>query len=128
MSTYESQLHETDYFIYSNKFARNHGIGTNKLNYKYTDPNNFASILLDQTNSKVSPFYAFMTKMHNGFPAISVSTSGDNSVLLTDNSGKKVKESSLTRKQKKLYHEYKLIQYDIVSGNNYLSKSFYEVN
>lgn len=128
MNTYESELHETDYFVYSNKFARSHGIGTKKLNYQYTDPNNFASILLSQTNSKVTPFYAFMTEKQNKFPAISVSTKNNNSILLTNNSGETVSFSNLNTKQKTLYHEYKLIQYDIVSGNNYLAKSFFSGN
>lgn len=127
MSKYETQLHETDYFIYSNNYARNHGIGNKKLNYKYTNPNNFASILLAQTNSKVSPFYAFMTIMQNKMPAISVSSTENSKVSLVDNNGKRLKLSQLNSKQKKYYQEYKLIQYDIVAGKHYLTNSFFQI-
>ncbi len=62
-----------------------------------------------------------------GFPAISVSNSSNNSILLTDNKGNQVYFKDLSEKQRKIYHEYKLIQYDIVSGNNYLTKSFFNI-
>lgn len=118
-------LHETDYFIYSNKKAREMGAHNIKQNGNYVAPTSFIPMVFDQTDSKVSPYIAFLTTIFNKMPAMSndssldtVGNATDNTnTIFTDQNGNKVQ---LDDKQKKLYHEYQLIQYDMTVGKGYL--------
>ncbi len=122
-------LHETDYFIYSNKYAREHEGATKKLNYSVTDPSQFTSLAMTQTNSKVSAYYAMMNDVTKKLPAMSVnlnaSDTDTNRALMVNEQGKQVSASSLSAKQKKLLRDYQLIQYDTVSGKHYLGDDFF---
>lgn len=122
-------LHETDYFIYSNKYAREHEGAAKKLNYSVTDPSQFTSLAMMQTNSKVSAYYAMMNDVTKKLPAMSVNLnateSDTNRALMVNEQGKQVNASSLSAKQKKLLRDYKLIQYDTVSGKHYLGDDFF---
>ena len=72
-------LHLTDYFIWSNKKARenkqkednssdnnarNNNANKNKVKDSYSSPNFFISQVASHTNSKVSPYIAFLTRLH----------------------------------------------------------------
>ena len=113
--------HETDYFIYQNKAAREKSKAkTNQNQRAYASPSDFPALALAATNSKLTPFYALQTKVTKELPAFANYTRGK----FVDNNGHTLKTKDLTKKQKKLLHEFKLVQYDLSSGEHYLSKSF----
>lgn len=119
MSKYGIPLHETDYFIYNNQSHKL--VHSNKI----VSPYAFSALALKVDNIKVSPYYALITKIYEDLPAMTVnpSTSETNSLngsnIFVSQSGKKIKESSLSKKQKKLLHDYRLIQYDLTAGKQY---------
>lgn len=95
--------YETDYFIWSN-------FETEKLNYPLVTSSNFPALLLGVTNSKVSPYYALLTKVL------------DESVLV---------DKALTKEQEEIKKELAIIQYDITLGKGYImkkDKSFFELD
>ena len=69
---------------------------------------------LEQTDSKVTPYQALLTKIYIKLPTFSLDSTGQsNNVQFINNIGRK---TSLSEKQKKLWKEYKLIQYDQTNG------------
>lgn len=119
MDKYPIQLHETDYFVYSNQ--------THKLSYtnRLVSPYSFSALALSAGNYKVTPYYALVTKVTNDLPAMTINPANTqtNSIngtnIFVKQNSKEIKYKNLSKKQKKLYHEYQLIQYDIVAGNQY---------
>lgn len=93
-SSNKNNKYQTDYFIWSN-------FKTQKLNYSLVNSSDFTAELLEHTNSKVSPYYALLTE-----------------VLKNASVDKK----NLTKKQKKIAEDLKLIQYDITLGKSYILK------
>lgn len=87
---------ETDYFIWSN-------YPTEKLDYPYVNSSDFPALVLKQTNSKVSPYYALLTKVLD----------------LKDRFGK----------EERVSQELKLIEYDLILGKGYLldDKTFFSI-
>lgn len=124
------KLHETDYFIYSNKYARNHGSHNFYNNTNYVSPNDFIAMVAKQTNSKVNWYQALLTDVYEKLPAITINTnepttnSYNTSSEFISRNGKIIKKSSLTKKQKKILHDYQLIQYDVTAGKHYTSRYF----
>ena len=117
------EARETDYFIYSNKYARQHGAKDLK-HVKYVSPIDFIALTAEQTNSKVSPYYALLTEIQKELPTIKVYAynNGKNPVFV-NKKGKTIKYKQLTKKQKRLYDDLKLVQYDLTTGNQYLYKT-----
>ena len=117
------EARETDYFIYSNKYARQHGAKDLK-HVKYVSPIDFIALTAEQTNSKVSPYYALLTEIQKELPTIKVYAynNGKNPVFV-NKKGKTIKYKQLTKKQKRLYNDLKLVQYDLTAGNQYLYKT-----
>lgn len=117
------EARETDYFIYSNKYARQHG-AKNLKHVKYVSPIDFIALTAEQTNSKVSPYYALLTEIQKELPTIKVYAynNGKNPVFV-NKKGKTIKYKQLTKKQKRLYNDLKLVQYDLTAGNQYLYKT-----
>lgn len=123
-------LHETNYFIWSNKAS--YVIDNGKLpasESAYTSPNFFMAEAAEQTNSKVSPYLAFLTQLHTQIaaiePAIADTQQTWNSLpageaLYLNSSGQQITTNMLTSEDKTLLEQYKLIQYDITCGKNYL--------
>ena len=124
MTKYNVAQHETDYFIYSNKYARQHNYGTKKLtdSTQVIDPNGFIPLALKQMKQKVTPYYALLTRVQEELPAMAKNSVGTSENLYVDDHGVQVKSKDLTDKQKQLLHDYQLIQYDLTAGKNY-SKS-----
>ncbi|MDO4912584.1 MAG: sulfatase-like hydrolase/transferase [Lactobacillus sp.] len=121
ISEYPIKLHSTLYFIYSNKYARKHG-AVQKLdhNTNFVNTSDFIAMMLEQTNSKVTPYEALLTKVHNELPAITINYDGKNGYELIDqNTGEKVDRSSLNDDQKALIKDYEMVQYDISAGKAY---------
>lgn len=88
----ESQ-YQTDYFIWNNK-------KNTKLNYPYVNSSDFIAMLLAATDSKVTPYQALLTQVLNYAS---------------------VDKKELTAQQKEIANDLKLIEYDIISGRNYIS-------
>lgn len=117
-------MHQTDYFIYSNKVARKQGAIKLKKHTNYVGPNNFIAMTLEQTNSKVTPYQALLTKVWHDLPAFSVDSTGTSTnPQFINEKGKKISFNSLSKKQRSLWHDYVLVQYDLTAGKNYLKNT-----
>ena len=120
-------LHLTDYFIWSNKASSSQG---NKASdAAYSSPNFFVAQAADHMNAKVSPYLAFLTEMHSKIAAMEPPVvnkiqgwdripEGQNIYL--DQNGNPMSTDDFDKETKQLLAEYKLIQYDITAGKNYL--------
>ncbi|MEQ9809562.1 LTA synthase family protein [Streptococcus jiangjianxini] len=88
---------KTDYFIWAN-----HNKNNNIINHSEIRSNDFPALLFKVTNSKVSPYYALLTK----------------ALPNKENKVNKISQEDL-----------KLIQYDLTVGNNYLKNypDFFEI-
>lgn len=123
-------LHLTDYFIWSNKASSSQG---NKASdAAYSSPNFFVAQAADHMNAKVSPYLAFLTEMHSKIAAMEPPVvnniqgwdripEGQNIYL--DQDGKPMAEKDLDAETKQLLADYRLIQYDITAGKNYLKST-----
>ena len=121
-------LHLTDYFIWSNKASSSQG---NKASdAAYSSPNFFVAQAADHMNAKVSPYLAFLTEMHSKIAAMEPPVvnkiqgwdripEGQNSYL--DQNGNPMSTDDFDKETKQLLADYKLIQYDITAGKNYLT-------
>lgn len=123
-------LHETDYFIYSNKYARKHGAKIKLAKATgLVAPNDFPAMVAEQTNSKVNGYLALLTKVKDELPAMSTNpklnaTNNYNTMVsFVTKQGKILKSEQLTKKQQELYHDYQLVQYDMTAGKQYLLKN-----
>lgn len=100
-------LRETPLFVYTN-------FETKKVDLETISPIFFANSLLDISNTKVTPFYALMTELQTEIHVYE-------RTMLIDSSDKKITKKDLTTKQKQLIEDYKLIQYDVIEGENYFN-------
>lgn len=91
--------YQTDYFIWSNFDAP-------KLNYPLVNSSDFSAMVFEQTNSKVSPYYALLTE-----------------VLKKASVDKKALEGEA----QEIAEDLKMVEYDLISGKGYLSKDFFKV-
>lgn len=123
------KLHETDYFIYSNRYARNHGAKNITTNTRIVTPNDFIAMVAKQTNSKVNWYQALLTAVYEKLPAITLNTSSSSANVynsggteFVNQDAKIIKKKDLSNKQRKILHDYTLIQYDITAGKHYALK------
>ncbi|MFK3586980.1 sulfatase-like hydrolase/transferase [Lactobacillus sp. 23-2] len=127
-SKYPIQMHSTRYFIYSNKYARQHGAKA-KLASKtnYVNTSDFIAMMLEQTNSKVTAYQALLTEVHKKLPALTISYTDDAGFTLVDQKGKEVDPKTLTSSQQALLKDYEMVQYDMTAGEAYALniKGFY---
>ena len=120
-------LHLTDYFIWSNKASSSQG---NKASdAAYSSPNFFVAQAADHMNAKVSPYLAFLTEMHSKIaamePPVVNKIQGWDSIpegqnIYLDQNGNPMSTDDFDKETKQLLADYKLIQYDITAGKNYL--------
>lgn len=122
MEKYNVVQHETDYFIYSNKYALSHNYGTKKIeqNTAITDPNSFIPIALKQMKQKVTPYYALLTKVQEQLPATAKNSVGNSEDLMVNQKGKQISSNQLTKSQRKIQKDYRLVQYDLTAGKGYI--------
>lgn len=117
-------LHQTDYFIYSNKYAREHLGMTDYDQYKLVSPTDFMALVQKQTSTKTTPYTALLEKVLDELPVITTKAAAgseeDTDAAMINDNGELIKYDNLSSSQKKLYKEYKLVQYDMTAGNNYL--------
>lgn len=132
MKKYGLTLHETDYFIYSNAYAQK--LGARKLTKatQLVTPTDFPALTTEQTNAKISAYYALLTDVTNKLPALTMNTSEstsnsyNTSLELIDEKGAQVTKKELTQEQKQILHDYQLVQYDITAGKQYLAKENFD--
>lgn len=105
-SKYDQLLHQTDFFIYSN--FKSPVVSQNKV----VSPYMFTPMMLAQTNSKVSPYYALLTDVWQKTPA-------SERQKTMDSDGNYITTKVLNKETKQIMKDYKLIQYDITNGNQY---------
>lgn len=123
-------LHQTDYFIWSNKASGTQG---NKIdNAEYSSPNFFVAQAAEHMDAKVSPYLAFLTEMHSKISAMEPPVvnniqgwdripEGQNIYL--NSKGEPMAEDDFDAETKQLLADYRLIQYDITTGKNYLKNT-----
>lgn len=88
--------------------------------------------MAEHLNAKVSPYIAFLTALHAKVPAMEPKASfmvqgaldtPDGQALYLDNEGNYLDVSQADEQTKQLLDDYKLIQYDITAGKNYLKNT-----
>lgn len=129
-------MQETDYFIWSNEASASAGtkLDPAAAATSYTSPNYFMAMASDHMNTKVSAYIAFLSAMRAEIPAMERLTLGVSGVtdntptVYLDANGNVVSKKELSSQQKKLLNDYRLIQYDMTAGKNYLSSTkFFDV-
>ncbi|MBJ7629463.1 LTA synthase family protein [Weissella confusa] len=114
--------HSTEFFVWQNKAAKKAN-GQAKTSSEFLAPNDFSSLMLANTNTKVTPYFALQTEMmNNGIVVANYARDSHGRMQYVDNEGHQIKYSSLTKKQKRLVDDLRLVQYDISDGQNYLSR------
>ncbi|WP_288273587.1 LTA synthase family protein [uncultured Bifidobacterium sp.] len=120
-------LHLTDYFIWSNKASWSHD--TKIDDSAYSSPNFFIAQAAEQMNAKVSPYIGFLTLMHEHVaamepPVVNTIQGWDRipegQAIYLGQDGKPMSVADMDTATKQLLDDYKLIQYDITAGANYL--------
>ena len=96
---YPEGQYQTDYFIWSNFDAP-------KMDYPLVNSSDFSAMVFEQTNSKVSPYYALLTE-----------------VLKKASVDKKALEGEALE----IADDLKMVEYDLISGQGYLTKDFFKV-
>lgn len=120
-------LHLTDYFIWSNKASGSQGDKASDA--AYSSPNFFVAQAADHMNAKVSPYLAFLTEMHSKIAAMEPPVVNkiqgwdripEGQSIYLDQNGNPMSTDDFDKETKQLLADYKLIQYDITAGKNYL--------
>lgn len=127
-SKYAVQLHQTDYFIYANKYAREHGAKTKLADSQQVGSSDFISMAFAQANAKVDPFVALLTRVQKTLPTIWIRSDNRTNdptygMSFVNRKGKEVYYRNLTKKQKVTLHDYQLLEYDITAGKQYALKA-----
>lgn len=125
MSQYGLEMHQTDYFIYSNRYSREQ---SKKINKAVVSTNDFPAMALEQANITVTPYYALLTDVADKLPAAtidpysSVSNRVNGSQIFISEDNSILSEKDLNKNQMEILQDYKLIQYDLTAGNQYAAK------
>lgn len=123
-------LHLTDYFIWSNKASSSQGTRIDGADY--SSPNFFIAQTAEHMNAKVSPYLAFLTLMHQKIAAMEPPVVNkiqgwdripEGQCVYLDSSGNPMSTSDFDAETQQLLDDYKLIQYDITAGRNYLKST-----
>lgn len=128
------KLHQTDYFIYLNPAAKAKIKHLNIKQNTMVDPNDFTPLTLQLINSKVSPQEALETKVLNNLPVKTIHTQNDTTNQYSGNlewvdrqKQRIIRHPHFTKQQQKIWHDYKLMQYDQTAGHHYLPSSFFKL-
>lgn len=115
--------HSTPYFIWQNNAAKKAN-GTVDVSANYADPSDFTAMMMKMNGMKVDAYWALKTEMLEKVPTINNYTRDDKGKLtFLDQRGNKIDEKSLTKEQREIVNDFKLVQYDITTGKSYLLKS-----
>ena len=82
------------------------------------------SLVQKQTLTKTTPYSVLLEKVLDELPVITTKAAAgskeeSDAAMINDN-GELIKYDDLSLSQKELYNDYKLVQYDMTAGNNYL--------
>ncbi|WP_056951207.1 LTA synthase family protein [Lacticaseibacillus nasuensis] len=117
----------TDYFIYANRYARDHGAQQKMTtNTNYVGTNDFIAMALAQGNAKVDAYGALLTKVQQELPTVwfpGTNAQGKQVPQFVNEQGKLIPLTKLTKRQRVLFHDYQLLQYDITAGKQYALKA-----
>lgn len=118
-------LHETNYFIWSNRASASHDVKLPESDAAYTSSNYFMTQAAEQMNARISPYLALLDELHAEVPAMSRSVnagvwSAKGEPTLLDDNGDVIDTNTLSSKAKQLLADYKMVQYDMSVGKNYL--------
>lgn len=120
-------LHLTDYFIWSNQASQSSSGQTSQTTGGYSSPNYFMAQEAEHTNSYVTPYLAFLTRAHEQIPALQPqlttvagldSSEGSSKATYLDSDGNVIQR--LNKQQYQIMQDYRLITYDLTSGEGYL--------
>jgi len=103
---------QTPLFIYSN-------FDIKKMDLKTLSPAFLGVTLYDILNQPVTPHYAMLEEIKNIFPAFKHNMIID----ATDN----IKTTDLTEEEQALLEDYKMIQYDMLKGQQYSQELFFQL-
>ncbi|WP_430597418.1 LTA synthase family protein [Enterococcus sp. AZ177] len=111
----EVRMHETEFLMYDNQ-EKLSGRNTHDV---LISPFYFAPTLFEQSNIQMTGFYQLLSELEKQIPAF------EKGFYYKDKLWSKT--LSLNKTQQDLYNDYRLIQYDIVSGENYsLNTDFFK--
>ena len=118
-------LHETNYFIWSNRASASHDVKLPESDAAYTSSNYFMTQAAEHMNARISPYLALLDELHAEVPAMSRSVnagvwSAKGEPTLLDDNGEVIDTNTLSSKAKQLLADYKMVQYDMSVGKNYL--------
>lgn len=119
-------LHETDYFIWSNKASASHDTKLPDSDADYTSSNFFMAEAAQQMDARISPYLALLDELHKEIPAISRNStsngvwSANGQPTYLNSEGQQIDPNTLSAKAKELLADYKMVQYDMSVGKNYL--------
>lgn len=99
-------FYETDYFVYSN-------FETENLDYPIVSPNMMSSIVLEQLNVTLTPYYTLMYELQKTTPVIRWGE------YYLSQEERHVYEDDLPDNVQELINDYRMIQYDITAGEQY---------
>lgn len=112
-----STLHETQFLMYDSAGE----LAKKDTSDAVTSPFYYAPNLMSQTNQATTGFYELLLELEEAMPAF------EKELYYNDKSNQWFQQAKLTNDQKKLYEEYQMIQYDILSGKQYsLKTNFFE--
>lgn len=110
-----ANLHQTEFLFYDNR----HRLQNSQQHHAIISPFYYQNELFDQSGLQVTGFNQLQSALQISVPAFEKQ--------LVYQKGQWRKELQLTAAQQKVYHEYQLIQYDIVAGQQYsLQAKFFD--
>lgn len=121
-------LHETNYFIWSNAASKSHDTKLPEEDAAYTSSNFFMAQTAQQLDSKISPYLALLDELHAEVPAISRASTNmgewetEDAPTYLNSQGDPIDPKSLSAKAKQLLDDYRMVQYDMTVGENYLQQ------
>ncbi|RYQ47867.1 Phosphoglycerol transferase [Bifidobacterium pseudolongum subsp. globosum] len=119
-------LHETNYFIWSNAASKSHDTKLPEEDAAYTSSNFFMAQTAQQLDSKISPYLALLDELHAEVPAISRASTNmgewetEDAPTYLNSQGDPIDPKSLSAEAKQLLDDYRMVQYDMTVGENYL--------
>ncbi|GGC77657.1 LTA synthase family protein [Enterococcus wangshanyuanii] len=111
----EVMMHQTEFLMYDTQGS----LREQKTQDAISSLFYFAPTLFDQSNLQMTGFYQLLSQLEKQVPAF------EKSFYYTN--GNWNKTLKLNKEQEELYEDYRMIQYDIVSGEQYsLKKDFFD--
>lgn len=98
-------LRQTPYLVWTN-------MGPRRIEQPFTGPVHFTDLLMEQLDAPVSPYLALLTLLRREVPAME-------GRVRYDRTGRVFAADELSLRARRLLHDYRLLQYDLVGGSGY---------